>query len=150
MNGDVFIPSTTTTVQDFLMVSFCKSWSATHLLSMNSSYPWFTCVIDFIVFFWIDKKLRHTFVYVPFYSSFFGKGKKNMFIKANYWKNGWGERRFSGRVSSYCLGRGGTGVNGRREDCKKEDGKLKNRGWDVVKNIPCQPLNEVWFDAFLS
>ena len=30
--------------------------------------------------------LRHTFVYIPFYSSCFGMGKKNIFIKENYWK----------------------------------------------------------------
>jgi hypothetical protein len=134
MNGDVFIPSTTTTVQDFLMVSFCKSWSVTHLLSMNSSYPWFTCVIVLIVFFWIVKKLRHTFVYVPFYRSFFGKGKKNIFIKANYWKNvkknGWGERRFSGRVSSacstsYCLGEEGRGLMEKGKIVRKRMGNWK-------------------------
>jgi len=38
MNGDVFIPSTNATVQDFLQVSFCKSGSVTYSLSIYSSY----------------------------------------------------------------------------------------------------------------
>ena len=38
MNGDVFIPSTNATVQDFLQVSFCKSGSVTYILPIYSSY----------------------------------------------------------------------------------------------------------------
>jgi hypothetical protein len=46
MNGDVCITSAKTTVQDFPVVSFCKSWSFMYILSMNSSYLWFTYCFD--------------------------------------------------------------------------------------------------------